>query len=64
VAAVAELVDPDAPPVGLRAIEHSEAFAAMTVYLEGADGGIRAGASLVAAGNPFAFAQAVWVALR
>ena len=64
VAAVGELVDPDAPPAGLRAIEHSEAFAALTVYLEGADGRMRAGASLVAAGNPFAFAQAVWAALR
>lgn len=64
VAAVGELVDPDASPAGLRAIEHSEAFAALTVYLEGADGLMRAGASLVAAGNPFAFAQAVWAALR
>ena len=64
VAAVGELVDPAAPPAGLRALEHSEAFPAMTVYLEGPDGLVRVGASLVAAGNPFAFAQAVWAALQ
>lgn len=64
VAAVGELVDPQAPPVGLRGIEHSDAFPAMTVYLEGVDGLIRVGASVLAAGNPFAFAQAVWAALQ
>lgn len=64
VSAVGELIDPNAPPAGLRAVEHSETFPAMTVYLEGPDGRVRAGASLVAAGNPFAFAQAVWAALR
>jgi hypothetical protein len=64
VSAVGELVDSGAPPAGLRAIEHSESFPAMTVYLEGADGRIKAGASLVAASNPFAFAQAVWAALH
>lgn len=64
VAAVGELVDPEAPPVGLRGIEYSDAFSAMTVYLEGVDGLVRAGASVVAAGNPFAFAQAVWAALQ
>ena len=64
VSAVGELIDPEAPPAGLRAVEHSEAFQAMTVYVEGEDGRVRAGASVVAAGNPFAFAQAVWAALR
>jgi len=63
-AAVGELVDPGGPPVGIRSIELSDAFAALTVYLEGADGTIRVGASVVAAGYPFAFAQAVWVALQ
>ena len=64
VSAVAELADPEAPPAGLRGIEHSDDFAAMTVYLEGPDGRIRVGASVVLAGSPFAFAQAVWVALQ
>lgn len=64
VAAVEELIDPQASPAGLRAVEHSEAFPAMTVYLEASDGRIRAGAALVAASNPFAFAQAVWAALH
>lgn len=64
VSAVGELVDPEAPAAGLRRIEHSDAFAAMTVYLEGPDGRIRVGASVVLAGNPFAFAQAVWAALH
>jgi hypothetical protein len=64
VAAVGELIDPAAPPAGIRRIEHSDAFPAMTVYLEGADGRVRVGASLVAASNPFAFAQAVWAALN
>jgi len=64
VAAVGELVGPGAPTAGLLGIEHSEAFPALTVFLEQGDGRIRVGASLVAAGNPFAFAQAVWAALR
>ena len=64
VSAVGELADPEAPAAGLRGIEHSDAFAAMTVYLEGPDGRIRVGASVVLAGNPFAFAQAVWAALQ
>lgn len=64
IAAVGELVDPQAPPAGMRGIEHSNAVAAMTVYLEGVDGVVRVGASVVAAGNPFAFAQAVWTALH
>jgi S1-C subfamily serine protease len=34
------------------------------VHLEGVDGLVRVGASVLAAGNPFAFAQAVWAALR
>jgi CRISPR/Cas system-associated exonuclease Cas4 (RecB family) len=63
-AAVCELVDPGGSPVGIRSIERSDAFAALTVCLEGADGTIRVGASVVAAGYPFAFAQAVWVALQ
>lgn len=64
VAAVEELIDPQASPAGLRAVEHSEAFPAMTVYLEASDGRIKAGAALVAASHAFAFAQAVWAALR
>ena len=64
VTAVGELFDPDAPSLGLRAIEYSETFVALTVYLEGPDGRIRTGASLIAAGRPFALAQAVWAALR
>lgn len=64
IAAVGELVDPEAPPAGLRGLEHSNAVAAMTVYLEGVDGVVRVGASVVAAGDPFAFAQAVWAALH
>jgi hypothetical protein len=64
VAAVAELFDPEAPPHGLLGVEFSDTFSAMTVFLEGTGGVIRVGASPVAAGNPFAFAQAVWAALR
>jgi hypothetical protein len=64
VSAVAELVDPESPPAGLRGIERSDTFAALTVYLEGANGSIRVGAAAVSASNPFAFAQAVWVALQ
>jgi hypothetical protein len=64
VAAVGELVDPKAPPPGVRGIEASVTHPAITVYLEGSDGVVRAGASIVAAGNPFAFAQAVWAALK
>ncbi len=63
VAAVAELYDPEASPYALRGVEQSDSFPALTVYLEGAAGMIRVGASAVAAGNPFAFAQAVWAAL-
>jgi len=63
VAAVGDLIDLESP-AGLRAIEYSEAFPAMTVYIEGPDGRVRVGASLVAAGKPFAFAQAVWEALQ
>ncbi len=36
----------------------------MTVYLEGPDGGIQVGATLIAAGRHFALAQAVWAALQ
>ncbi len=64
VAAVAELYDPEAPPYSLRGVEQSDSFPGLTVYLEGTAGMIRVGASAVAAGNPFAFAQAVWAALR
>lgn len=64
VAAVGELIHPEAPPAGLRGIEFSDAFPAITVYLEGPDGQVRVGAALVAATNPFAFAQAVWAALQ
>ena len=64
VAAVGELNDSAAPPVALVAVEHSEAFAAITVYLEGSDGQILAGVGVVAAGDPFAFARAVWAALQ
>lgn len=64
VAAVGELNDSTAPPVGLLAVEHSEAFAAITVYLEGSDGQILAGVAVVAASHPFAFARAVWAALQ
>ena len=64
VAAVGELIDPIAASAGIQGIERSDAFPSMTVYLEGPDGQIRVGAALVAAGNPFAFAQAVWAALQ
>jgi hypothetical protein len=64
VGAVAELIDPDAPPPGLRAVEYSESFPAITVFLEGSDGRIRAGVAMVAASHPFALAQAAWAALQ
>ena len=64
VAAVAELIDPEAPSPGLQAVEYSAAFPAVTVYLEDSDGRVRVGASLVAASHPFALALAVWSALQ
>lgn len=64
VAAVDELFDPEAPPHALRGVEHSDSFPALTVYLESTGGTIRVGSAAVAAGSPFAFAQAVWAALR
>lgn len=64
ISAIGELVDPDGPTPGLRGLEKSGEYPALTVYLEDRAGNLRVGASLIAAGDPFAFAQAVWAALR
>jgi hypothetical protein len=64
VSAIGELVDSEGPAPGLRGFERSAEYPALTVYVEDQAGNLRVGASLIAAGDPFAFAQAVWSALR
>lgn len=63
VAAVGELIDPDAPSPGLRGVEYSHDRAALTVFVESADGYQQVGAAMLAAGFAYAFGQAVWKAL-